>query len=130
MTAVTAGDLARAGVGGAEAGLGSIARIPGRLHDRVLEHLPLAPDPDLALRGLAQMLASPDEELAAALPTGGLAASLVRVLGASYALSDFVAVTPGAWKMLAAGPGTAADPSWRDAAVSSLGPCSRGCRPG
>ena len=129
MTAVTAGDLARAGVGGAEAGLGTIARIPGHLHDRILEHLPLAPDPDLALRGLARLLAARDEELTAALATGDLAASLVRVLGASYALSDFVAATPGAWRMLGPGSTTAPDPSWRDAAVSSLGRAREGVVP-
>jgi [glutamine synthetase] adenylyltransferase / [glutamine synthetase]-adenylyl-L-tyrosine phosphorylase len=128
---VTTGDLARAGLGEAEAGLDTLARLPASLHAPVLEHLPLAADPDLALRGLARLAASGDEELVAALGAGDstLPSGLVRVFGASYALSDFLVVTPGAWRLLGPESKQATDSAWRDHAISTLRQAREGALP-
>jgi glutamate-ammonia-ligase adenylyltransferase len=90
----------------------------------IVSALAAAPDPDLALAGLARLL--PDEQLLAAMRADqGLRAGLTAVLGTSAALADHLRRHPGDWRLLSGmdagqqpGPGelrasllAAADPS-------------------
>src|SRR5579875_3239115 len=60
--------------------------------------LAAAPDPDVALAGLARL--SPDAELRRALRAdAGLRARLTAVLGASPALAEHLRRHPGDWKL-------------------------------
>ncbi|QBI53753.1 bifunctional [glutamine synthetase] adenylyltransferase/[glutamine synthetase]-adenylyl-L-tyrosine phosphorylase [Streptomonospora litoralis] len=102
---MTAGALARRGFGDgtravrlmAESGLD-----PGR-HRAVVDELGAAPDPDQALLGLARQLeccADPEELLEALCADPDLRARLVKILGASTALTDHLVRHPGDWREL------------------------------
>jgi [glutamine synthetase] adenylyltransferase / [glutamine synthetase]-adenylyl-L-tyrosine phosphorylase len=65
----------------------------------IITALAAAPDPDLALAGLARLL--PDEQLLVALRADdGLRAGLAAVLGASAALADHLRRHPADWRLL------------------------------
>src|SRR5579859_1846983 len=65
----------------------------------VVAALAAAPDPDLAVAGLAAM--APDDGLRAALRSDEqLRAGLTAVLGASQALADHLRRYPGDWRLL------------------------------
>jgi len=65
----------------------------------IITALAAAPDPDLALAGLARLL--PDEQLLFALRADdGLRAGLTAVLGASAALADHLRRHPADWRLL------------------------------
>ncbi len=92
--------------------------------------LAAAPDPDVALAGLARL--SPDAELRRALRAdAGLRARLTAVLGASPALAEHLRRHPGDWKLLG-GPQALARPPEQAlradllAAVSARGPGAPG----
>ena len=65
----------------------------------IITALAAAPDPDLALAGLARLL--PDEQLLVALRADdGLRAGLAAVLGTSAALADHLRRNPADWRLL------------------------------
>ena len=65
----------------------------------IITALAAAPDPDLALAGLARLL--PDEQLLVALRADdGLRAGLAAVLGTSAALADHLRRHPADWRLL------------------------------
>src|SRR5216683_438303 len=65
----------------------------------IITALAAAPDPDLALAGLARLL--PDEQLLVALRADdGLRAGLTAVLGTSAALADHLRRHPADWRLL------------------------------
>jgi [glutamine synthetase] adenylyltransferase / [glutamine synthetase]-adenylyl-L-tyrosine phosphorylase len=65
----------------------------------IVSALAAAPDPDLALAGLARLL--PDEQLLAELRADqGLLAGLTAVLGTSAALADYLRRHPADWQLL------------------------------
>ncbi|GAA1747989.1 bifunctional [glutamine synthetase] adenylyltransferase/[glutamine synthetase]-adenylyl-L-tyrosine phosphorylase [Streptomonospora arabica] len=102
---MTAGALARRGFGdGARAVrlLADCGLDPGR-HAAVVDELGAAADPDQALLGLTRLLeccAEPDELLDALCSDPDLSARLVKVLGASTALTDHLVRHPGDWREL------------------------------
>src|SRR5258706_14339530 len=65
----------------------------------IITALAAAPDPDLALAGLARLL--PDEQLLVALRgDDGLRAGLAAILGTSAALADHLRRHPADWRLL------------------------------
>ncbi len=80
----------------------------------IVSALAAAPDPDLALAGLARLL--PDEQLLAALRADqGLRAGLSAVLGASAALADHLRRHRADWRLLRSRPGERHPPDGGDA---------------
>src|SRR5215472_18916262 len=91
---------------------------------RLVAAIAAAPDPDLALVGLARL--PRDDELLAGLRTDPeLCARLLAVLGASPALADHLRRHPADWRLLG-GPdaelGRSADEVSDDLAAASAGP--------
>ncbi|MBB4930787.1 glutamate-ammonia-ligase adenylyltransferase [Lipingzhangella halophila] len=102
---MTAGELARRGFGDSDraASLLRAAGISVERHGRIIDELGRAADPDLALLGLTRLLENdpaPDELRDALREDPDLRSRLVRVLGASAALTDHLVVHPGDWHEL------------------------------
>ncbi|MBB5996876.1 glutamate-ammonia-ligase adenylyltransferase [Streptomonospora salina] len=102
---LTAGALARRGFGdGARAArlMQDCGLAPGH-HAGVVDELGAAPDADQALLGLSRLLdccAEPGDLLEALTADPDLRARLVKVLGASTALTDHLVRHPGDWREL------------------------------
>ncbi len=112
---LTAGALARRGFGDSDRAaqlLRTVGLSPGP-HDDIIAELGRSPDPDLALLGLARLLENepePDTLRTALHDDTDLRTRLIRVLGASAALTDHLVAHPGDWQQLC-GPDAARVPS-------------------
>jgi len=106
-TELGAGGLARIGFVESASALPLFTRLPSSLQAVLPRHLSTAAEPDLALRALSKLLQAAD---AAGLGDAiadrfgsdeAFAGRLIRLLGASVALGDFVATHPAAYDLVA-----------------------------
>ncbi|MUL40986.1 bifunctional [glutamine synthetase] adenylyltransferase/[glutamine synthetase]-adenylyl-L-tyrosine phosphorylase [Streptomonospora sp. PA3] len=102
---MTAGALARRGFGDGERAVRLLSEsgIDPARHSDIVGELGAAPDPDQALLGLCRILEAcgePAELLDALCTDPDLRARLVKVLGASSALTDHLVRHPGDWREL------------------------------
>ena len=115
---LTPGSLARAGFSAPDAALPVLRRLPGELHESLVTRLSRAAEPDLALWTLTRLIESerPGRSAAGVRPgtsdelldrltrlgpdNGRFPEQLVRLVGASATLGDFLVANPGSWKLL------------------------------
>jgi len=114
---LTAGSLARAGFSSPDAALPVLRRLPSSLREGLVTCFSRAAEPDLALWSLTRLVESErpgrsttgDGDMSDALldrlswadsHEGTFPEQLVRLLGASATLGDFLVANPGTWQLL------------------------------